>query len=185
MIDQATSTSALLASNLIDMNCAAMTDLNQNATLPLVDPNTTVLDVASYILARTGRISAWKLQKLVYYSQAWSLVWDEKPLFLEPIQAWANGPVCPALYQTHRGLFQVDSIRGGRPEQLSAPARETVDAVLEYYGKWTSQQLRDLTHLERPWRDARGSTPPGEPGYAVIELLDIQGYYESIPAPAP
>jgi uncharacterized phage-associated protein len=34
-------------------------------------------DVAQFILERRGEMTAWKLQKLVYYSQAWSLVWDE------------------------------------------------------------------------------------------------------------
>ena len=40
-----------------------------------------VFDVAAYILHRAGTMTAMKLQKLVFYSQAWSLVWDEKPLF--------------------------------------------------------------------------------------------------------
>ena len=53
-----------------------------------------VSDVASYILnklapAETDRIvTSWKLQKLVYYCQAWSLVWDERELFLS---AWKLG----------------------------------------------------------------------------------------------
>jgi len=62
-----------------------------------------VFDVARYILKHTGPVTAWKLQKLVYYSQAWSLVWDVRPLFPERIEAWANGPVCPELYAQHRG----------------------------------------------------------------------------------
>ncbi len=40
----------------------------------------TVFDVAAYILENTGSISTMKLQKLCYYSQAWSLVWDDKPI---------------------------------------------------------------------------------------------------------
>ena len=40
-------------------------------------------DVASYILRELGKTTTMKLQKLVYYSQAWSLVWDEKALFQE------------------------------------------------------------------------------------------------------
>ena len=63
-----------------------------------------VSDVASYMLnklapAETDRIvTSWKLQKLVYYCQAWSLVWDERELFPERLEAWADGPVCPDLY---------------------------------------------------------------------------------------
>lgn len=55
-----------------------------------------VNNVARYILERQeGRVSTMKLQKLVYYAQAWNLVWDEKPLFNSRIEAWANGPITP------------------------------------------------------------------------------------------
>ena len=65
-----------------------------------------VNDVARYILERQGEnLSTMKLQKLVYYAQAWSLVWDEKPLFSSRFEAWANGPVCRELYNQHRGHF--------------------------------------------------------------------------------
>lgn len=33
-----------------------------------------VFDVAAYVLEKMGPMSAMKLQKLVYYSQAWALV---------------------------------------------------------------------------------------------------------------
>ena len=53
----------------------------------------TVFDVVRFILEQKGSTTAMKLQKLVYYCQAWSLVWDEQPLFKERIEAWVNGPV--------------------------------------------------------------------------------------------
>ena len=62
-----------------------------------------VQDVAAYILEKQGGMTAMKLEKLVYYSQSWSLVWDEKPLFGEDIQAWANGPVMYALTEGQPG----------------------------------------------------------------------------------
>ena len=36
------------------------------------------IDVADYILQEHGAMSAMKLQKLVYYAQAWHLVWEDK-----------------------------------------------------------------------------------------------------------
>jgi len=66
-------------------------------------------DVGRYILEKSGEITAMKLQKLLYYSQAWHLVWDERPLFTEDFQAWANGPVIPELYHMHKGKFKVDA----------------------------------------------------------------------------
>ena len=64
-----------------------------------------VFDVAKYILEKQGSMTTMKLQKLVYYSQAWSVVWDEKPIFEERIEAWASGPVVRELYEEHRGMF--------------------------------------------------------------------------------
>lgn len=61
-----------------------------------------VHDITAYILKQLGPTSAMKLEKLVYYSQAWSLVWDSKPLFLARIEAWASGPVVPELYRHDR-----------------------------------------------------------------------------------
>ena len=57
-----------------------------------------VKDVAQYILEKQGDMTTIKLQKLVYYCQAWALVWTEAPLFEEKIEAWANGPVTPELF---------------------------------------------------------------------------------------
>jgi uncharacterized phage-associated protein len=47
----------------------------------------TAHDVAAYILRGQGEMTAMKLEKLVYYAQAWSLVWDEEPLFKERVEA--------------------------------------------------------------------------------------------------
>jgi len=138
-----------------------------------------VLDVAEHILARCGPMTAMKLEKLVYYSQAWSLVWDEQPLFAEKIEAWANGPVAPALYDAHRGKYLVESV-GGCPERLTPIQRESVDAVLEFYGDKSSQWLSDLTHSEDPWRDARSGIPDGKRASVEITHAAMADYYSSL-----
>ena len=140
----------------------------------------TAHDVAAYILQKTGETTAMKLQKLVYYSQAWSLVWDEEPLFRDRIEAWANGPVVPALYAEHRGQFRVASWRKGNPDKLTPKQRETVDAVLRYYGDRPSQWLSDLTHREAPWVEARAGLGPGERGSRVISHASMAEYYGSL-----
>ncbi len=137
-----------------------------------------VFDVAQYILDKLGRLTTWKLQKLCYYSQAWSLVWDDASLFKEKIEAWANGPVIPALYEKHKGQFYVSNI-GGNPEKLTRVQQETVDAVLRVYGDKTSHWLSELTHREAPWRNARrrAGLDPGERGNSEIKLGDLAEYY--------
>ncbi len=140
-----------------------------------------VHDVAAYILRRIGPVTAWKLQKLAYYAQAWSLVWDGRPLFNERIEAWANGPVCPSLYDQHRGQFMVAELGTGNPDNLDADARDTIEAILAYYGDKSPQWLSDLTHLEAPWREARGGLPDGVPSRNEITLDSMAQYYESLP----
>ena len=138
-------------------------------------------DVAAYILREGGPLSAMKLQKLVYYSQAWSLVWDDRPLFGERIEAWANGPVVRELYDRHRGRFEVRDWPDGDADALDGAARETVDAVLGYYGWRNAQALSDMTHQEEPWRRARTGLPEGERGDREIPLDSMMEYYSSLP----
>lgn len=140
------------------------------------------IDVASYILKKCGTIPAMKLHKLVYYSQAWSLVWDDKPVFHDRIEAWANGPVVRSLYNRHKGRFRVGSIRGGDWKLLDPEQRETIDAVLDYYGDKSSQWLSDLTHMEAPWQEARAKAglASGQRGNACITHASMAEYYSGL-----
>jgi uncharacterized phage-associated protein len=144
----------------------------------------TVFDVAKYIVDRRGEIDTWKLQKLVYYCQAWSLVWDEKPLFSSRIEAWANGPVCPDLYNRHRGMYAVGPQTpiwyGADPDALTESERETVDAVLRDYGDKPGHWLRALTHMEDPWKNAREGIPPMEPCNNEITQTSMKVYYGAL-----
>ncbi len=140
----------------------------------------TAKDVAAYILTKLGAMTAMKLQKLVYYSQAWSLVWDETPLFNDRIEAWANGPVVPSLYECHRGEFSVSSIPQGDPNQLTESQKESVDKVLDFYGNKTSQWLSELTHREDPWVEARNGLAPGQKSNSEITQAAMMEYYSSL-----
>ena len=140
----------------------------------------TVYDVAAYILTKKNTLTAVKLQKLVYYAQAWSIVWDEQPLFPERIEAWVNGPVVPELYDYHRGQFTLESLPLGNPDSLTETQRETIDEVLNFYGDKSSQWLSELTHKETPWLEARQGLAPGERGNQEIPLAAMAEYYESL-----
>ncbi|AIQ99034.1 DUF4065 domain-containing protein [Pluralibacter gergoviae] len=141
-----------------------------------------VIDVAKYILEKTGQITAMKLQKLVYYSQAWSLVWDEEEIFPDDFEAWANGPVNKRLYNKHRGMFKVSAsdFSDGDISNLSEDHIETIDKVLDFYGDKTAQWLSNLTHKEAPWLEARGDMPPMASCSEVITKASMAEYYSSL-----
>ncbi len=140
----------------------------------------TVHDVAAYILSKQGEMTTWKLQKLVYYAQAWHLVWDGEALFPERIEAWANGPVVRALYEHHKGEFTVKNWRWGKVSQLTQDQKDTVDAVLRTYGKESPHTLSQMTHVEPPWRDTRNGLPSGARSTRVITRGAMAEYYGSL-----
>ena len=140
-----------------------------------------VFDVAKYILQRQGKMTTMKLQKLVYYSQAWSLVWDEETMFPEKIQAWANGPVIRELFDEHKRSFQVTTLRKGNPSNLTDTQKETVKSVLEYYGGRSAQWLSDLTHMEDPYKITREGLQDGINSEEEITPEILYGYYLNIP----
>ncbi len=141
-----------------------------------------VIDVARFIVDNKGGMSAMKLQKLTYYSQAWHLVFEGELLFPSEIEAWANGPVIPALYRAHRGQFQIEpnSFPDATPALLTDTEKSTVLAVVDAYGEMTAHQLSNLTHNERPWQEARRGIPEGQRCNAVIDIGTMLEFYEEM-----
>lgn len=131
-------------------------------------------DVARYILRHAGPMTTMKLQKLVYYAQAWSLAWDGVPLFSDPIEAWKYGPVVRSLFESHRGRHWIRDIEGS-DAALSSDQQDTVDAVLERYGPLTAEVLSELTHAETPWSAARQASDT-----AVVEWEALRTYYQAV-----
>ena len=144
----------------------------------------TVFDISEYILKRADFMPTMKLQKLSYYSQAYSLVHYGKPLFDEDFEAWASGPVCPALFAVHRDKFVVGHGELSYPVPLRADemeneARAVVAHVLEVLGSYSGRELSELVHRESPWIDARVGAGDGGPCNAVISKSMIQRYYST------
>jgi uncharacterized phage-associated protein len=139
-----------------------------------------VHDVAKFILQQQGEMSVMKLHKLLYYCQAWCLVWEEKPLFSERIEAWANGPVVREVYEKHRGKFSVSSWTKGEDDRLTSRQKDIVKNVLKFYGDKTAQWLSDLTHREQPWIEARRGLAPLARGSREITTAALHEYYSSI-----
>lgn len=113
-----------------------------------------VADIAEYIINYPDiYVDNLKLQKLVFYSQAISLVINKKPLFQDSIQAWDYGPVIPSLYKKYK---KVDQQIPATNKTCSLPPDEitAIDLAIGHYGNMTGSQLITLTHSEKPWRTA-------------------------------
>lgn len=140
-------------------------------------------DVADYIIRwsqdRGEPITNLKLQKLVYYAQAWHLALKKRELFEGDFEAWVHGPVNYPLYQRFKGLRWKPIV--GRPPEppLSDSAIKHIDNVLEVYGADSAYDLERMTHKERPWREARGNLPPDKESRNVIPAKAMRDYYRA------
>jgi uncharacterized phage-associated protein len=145
---------------------------------------TSVLDVAKYILESTNRpMSTMKLQKLAYYCQAWHAVWTKgDKLFQEPIEAWANGPVCYELFQEHKGKYSISAgtLNAGDSANVSDDQARSIDRVLDSYLPLSGAELSELTHDEQPWQDARRGLPSGARSAKPITVGAMRKYYAAL-----
>lgn len=137
-------------------------------------------DIAHYILSRTGTISTMALQKLLYYSLAWSLAWYGKPLFDGRFQAWKDGPVNYGIFKIKQGSRTISSSDIRNYNEIDAVQKRIVDNVIEVYGREDGKWLSDLTHDEKPWKDARAGLPDGAPSDREIKNDVIEDYYKSL-----
>lgn len=140
-------------------------------------------DVADYLIAecreRGEILTNLKLQKLLYYADAWNLALRDEPLFAEEFRAWVHGPVLLSQYHRFKEYrWQPITEEIAKPE-LDAELAEFLDEIIEVFGSETAVSLELMTHREQPWLEARGDTPATEPSTAAISKETTKRFYRS------
>ena len=133
-----------------------------------------------YLAKQKGKpITNKKLQKLVYYAQAWSLVLNNKKLFSEPIEAWVHWPAVRSLYLQYKkfGFEPIKEEIKADTLNISGKTKELLDTVWNAYGKLDAGYLEMLTHSEEPWREAREGLQSSESSGNEISLRTMKSYY--------
>lgn len=129
------------------------------------------------------RLNPLKLQKLLYYAQAWHLAFHGEKLFNRDFEAWAHGPVCRAAYDRfrQRGMYDPiepdDARNTSVRDDLPDAVKDHLNGVLEVYGPYSGAQLEELTHGEAPWREARKGIAPDEASSKLISNDTMRDYY--------
>lgn len=122
-------------------------------------------------------ITHLKLQKLIYYAQAWYLANFDRPLFKEDMQAWAHGPVSPSVYGFYRNMGWEALPPNPSAQQIKGDLNNFLAAVYDHYGIYSAKKLERMTHDERPWKSARGNLPAEARCTNPIDKLDIRNFY--------
>lgn len=148
----------------------------------------TANQIASWFLVKLNTnagdtISPLKLQKLVYYAQAWHLVVFDKPLFDDTIEAWTHGPTIPAIYKrfnhVHRESIPRENLCGNGHDCPDFPfdTEEFLEDIRYKYGERSAGFLEAQVCREVPWRKARRKKKEGKHGIAEITRESMRMYY--------
>lgn len=119
-----------------------------------------------------------KLQKLLYYAQAWSLVFRGESLFREEIEAWVHGPVIPLVYQRYKHHGYTPIPLEDCCTKLADDEVTILNLVWMSYGKQSAKSLEDLTHSEYPWAKAREGVRADQLSTKKISIRDMRIYYK-------
>ncbi|MGA4485338.1 MULTISPECIES: Panacea domain-containing protein [Bacillus cereus group] len=145
----------------------------------------TVFDVAKFFLSRSIEntdfaITHLKLQKLVYYAQAWFVtIYPERKLFNEEVEAWIHGPVCRELYYEYRdhGYDEITPLPFLYNQGFEEYELEVLETVWEAYGHLDGKTLEALTHSEDPWLNVRKGYREDEYCTNVISTESMIEFY--------
>ncbi|MDM1041730.1 MULTISPECIES: Panacea domain-containing protein [Empedobacter] len=130
-------------------------------------------------------ISPLKLQKVLYYCQAWHLAIFKKELFNEEIEAWTHGPVIPSQYKRFSYVFRNDNINPSKIniDEVSFDNKETeilLKEVFAIYNEHSASYLEELTHSETPWIEARVGLSDWERSNNIISKDSMKNFYSKL-----
>lgn len=137
------------------------------------------LHLGQYLVNRFGNvpggITPMKLQKLLYYVQAWSEV-DGRPGLVDgEFRKWTHGPVLPVVYHVYKeyGRQPLKHVNLTEEQQPHGEDRDFAEFIGASYARFPAVTLSVMTHREDPWR----LTPDG----AVIPTALMRDYYAGQP----
>ena len=106
-------------------------------------------------------ISHLKLQKLVFYCQAFHLAEKGKPMFREDVVAWQYGPVIAEVYDAYKKCGNIPispevmkDQKSAKTDKIPGESLSTISSVMEALGHLSPIALMEQSHREDPWRDA-------------------------------
>ncbi len=127
--------------------------------------------LSDYILLKYGAMSHLKLQKLLFYCDAYHLAYFDEELVTDKFQAWVHGPVSRKVFDSFKdkSILYADLSFDGNKEnvlklflELISEQQELINDILSVLSQWTSMQLETSTHNETPWVEARKGAAKGD-----------------------
>lgn len=146
--------------------------------------DTSAEKIALYIINSGKEITNLFLQKILYYVKAISQLYIGKTIISEPCEAWKYGPVFPAVYEKYKEFgkqeIMVKLSNDYIESLLTEDEKKVTDFVLCTFGIYNVWFLKDLTHLEEPWKDARKGLDDNDVGKNIMDNNLIVEYFSKM-----
>lgn len=141
----------------------------------------TAHQVADFFLAFAKEhgdyLSQLKLQKMVYYADAWFLVNHGEALIEDNFEAWVHGPVVRSLYTRFKDYRWNPILLEVSAPELASKYKEHLEEIYAVFGRFSGFELEQMTHNELPWTEARGSIAADEACENVINKETMRKFY--------
>lgn len=134
--------------------------------------------VADYFIANL-EVTPKKLQKLCYYAYVWYISFFNQELFRNRFEAWEHGPVDPNLYQRFKHYKYRVIEDKTYDEDIPEDVKAFLKLIIDNYGDLTAGELEDLSHVEKPWLNAREGLLWFQSSKNPLCIKDISSYYLS------
>lgn len=145
--------------------------------------------LANYILKHYGPMSHLKLQKLLFYCDAYCLAFFGQELISDRFEAWVHGPVCRKVYNEMKGSSVLYTDMSYSPiagidedaafESLPMDVQDLLKEVLSNLTSWSGIELERATHRERPWIEARQGYAEADKCHVEISKDSTLEYYRA------
>ena len=143
--------------------------------------------LSNYILKHYGPMSHLKLQKLLFYCDAYHLAYFNQELVEDKFEAWVHGPVSRKVYDQLKGqaVLYTDVAYSGMPgvdvdgeyDKLMSTQKELITNILDQLSQWSGLELEMATHKEMPWQFARQGYSEAEKCHVEIDKELTAKYY--------
>lgn len=147
-----------------------------------------VLDIACFVINKHNElypkngITNLRLQKLLYFVQAYFIIKYKKICFSEKIVAWPSGPVVIEAYEEFKkyGRSNIETVKyyGVFSENpvhdniIHCNHKEIICSAIEIFKDYDDSKLVDITHCQTPWKNSINKGIGTE-----IEVKDMENFF--------
>ena len=158
--------------------------LSKTKQLEMVNSHSKIYNASLYMISKLEEMDPLSLQKILYYAFGFSKIFLKEELFSDLPEAWVYGPVYKEIYDCfcyYKGdKIQYNELLKNREFDLNKNEKAYLDKIMECFGCYSGVILKEMTHMTKPWQQARVGLDKKDYSNRIIERKEIENYFQSI-----